>query len=248
VIRSVKELRHVAVDAVDGRIGFVEQVFFDDDRWTIRYLVVDTGPDFHDRRVLLSPMVVTGQHESPGAVNIKLTCRQVASSPPIDTEKPVSRQNELELNRHFALPPYWGGIGLWGPRMLPTELVAMPPQQQEEEASADVHLRSSREVIDYRVKATDGRVGHVEDFLYTDGSWHVRYLEVDTRNWIGGRHVLVSPRWVQSISWDDRSLSLDLSVELVRSAPEYHGRGDLTPEYERALHAHYRKDLEEPSP
>jgi uncharacterized protein YrrD len=240
----VKDLRYVAVDAVDGRIGFVEQVFFDDERWTIRYLVVDTGPEFDDRRVLLSPMVVTGYEESPGVVKVKLSCRQVASSPPIDTEKPVSRQNELELNRYFALPSYWGGIGLWGPRMLPAELVAMPPEQQQD-ASPDVHLRSSREVIGYRVKAADGRIGHVEDFLYIEGSWHVRYLEVDTRNWIGGRHVLVSPRWVQSISWDDRSLSLDLAVDLVRSAPEYRGREDLTAAYEKALHAHYRKDIEE---
>jgi uncharacterized protein YrrD len=246
VIRNVKDLRHVAVDAVDGRVGFVEQVFFDDERWTIRYLVVDTGPDFEDRRVLLSPMVVTGQQDAEGVVKVNLTCRQVAYSPPIDTEKPVSRQNELELNRYFVLPSYWGGMGLWGARTLPAELVAMPPEQQQD-AGADVHLRSSREVIGYRVKAADGRIGHVEDFLYQDDSWHIRYLEVDTRNWIGGHHVLVSPRWVASISWDARTLSLDLPVGMVREAPEYHGREDLTPEYERALHAHYHRNPDEPT-
>jgi uncharacterized protein YrrD len=243
MIRSVRELRHVSVNATDGRIGFVEQVFFDDEQWTIRYLVVDTDREFNDRRVLVSPMAVTAQDvEAKGAISVSLTRRQAAESPDIDTEKPVSRQKELEYNNYFIFPVYWEGGGLWGAQSLPAELLRAPPVHPAAGGeSADVHLRSSREVIGYRVKAVDGRIGHVEDFLYDDESWRVRYVEVDTRNWIGGLRVLVPPLTVQSVSWAARTITIVLPVETVRTAPEYVSRESLTPEFEQSLLSHYAR-------
>jgi hypothetical protein len=157
MIRNVRDLRHVAVNASDGRIGFVEQVFFDDEKWTIRYLVVDTDKEFGDRRVLVSPLAVTSLGvEALSAISVRHTRRQVADSPDIDTEKPVSRQKEIEYNRYYVLPTYWGAGGLWGAWTIPTELLSLPPQSPSaEKESVDVHLRSSREVIGYRVKARD---------------------------------------------------------------------------------------------
>jgi len=243
MIRSVKGLRHIAVNASDGRIGYVEQVFFDDAQWTIRYLVVDTDLEVAERRVLVSPMVVTGFEETaPGAIHVRLTRRQVAESPDIDTEKPVSRQKELEYNRYFLLPTYWGAMGLWGSRALPTELMSLVLQAETPEPEpGDVHLRSSRTVIGYRVKASDGKVGHIEDFLYDDASWRICYAEVDTRNWVGGRHVIVSPTWVQSVSWDDRAISVNLPVESVRAAPDYTSPDTVTPEYEELVRSHFAR-------
>jgi hypothetical protein len=241
-IRSVRNLRHEAVNAIDGRIGFVEQVFFDDDRWTIRYLVVDTDKEFDYRRVLVSPLAVIAHDAgTPGMIRVRLSRRQVAESPDIDTEKPVSRQKELEYNKYFLFPSYWNGIGVWGSGLLPAELLGLAAEiSSGEQAPADVHLRSSREVIGYRVKANDGKVGHVEDFLYDDATWQFRYLEVDIRNWIGGAHVLVPSSWVQWVSWEERSIQLDLTVEAVRAAPEYDSVESLTPEFEQRLRSHYR--------
>lgn len=246
MIGSLRSLRHVAVNARDGRIGFVEQVFFDDERWTIRYLVVDTDREFNERRVLVSPLsVIVHETDPPGTINVNLSRRQVAESPDIDTERPVSRQKELEYNRYFVFPSYWGGVGLWGGGMLPAELMGLAPRLEDaEQAPADVHLRSSRVVIGYRVKASDGRIGHIEDFLYDDASWRLRYVEVDTRNWIGGRHVLVPPSWVRSVSWEERAILFDLTVEAVRAAPEYHSGEPVTPDFEQRMRSHYLRAVE----
>jgi hypothetical protein len=246
MFRSVKDLRHTAVNATDGRIGFVEQAFFDDEKWTIRYLVVDTDQDSGDRQVLISPMAVTSSDpEATGTINVRLTRRQVADSPDIDTEQPVSRQKELEHNRYFVLPMYWGGTGLWGSHGMPAELAMLPAEPPTAlQEPADLHLRSSREVIGYRVRANGVRIGHIEDFLYDDASWRIRYIEVDTRNWIGGRHVLVPPKWAQSVSWDQRSILFDLPVEAVRTAPEYLSPQNLTPEFEKRMRSHYARVIE----
>jgi sporulation protein YlmC with PRC-barrel domain len=43
-------------------------------------------------------------------------------------------------------------------------------------------LRSTREVIGYHIAASDGEIGHVDDFVINDGSWTVRHIVVDTSN------------------------------------------------------------------
>ena len=97
------------------------------------------------------------------------------------------------------------------------------------------------EVAGYAIAAADGAIGHVEDFLVHDRSWRISYLVVDTRNWWPGKKVIVAPEWVQDISWADASVRFDVDRETIKSAPEYTGRGPLTPEYLAALHAYYRR-------
>src|SRR5438093_11214774 len=68
------------------------------------------------------------------------------------------------------------------------------------EQEGDPHLRALREVTGYRVQAPDGEIGHVDDLLTDDETWTIRYLDIETRNWRPGKHVLFSPRWVVSVS------------------------------------------------
>ena len=61
----------------------------------------------------------------------------------------------------------------------------------------DTHLRSTHEVSGYHVKATGGEIGHVEDFLFDDETWEIRYVIVDTRNWWPAKKVLLRPQWIK---------------------------------------------------
>lgn len=242
--RSVRGLRDAAVEARDGRVGFEEQVFFDDEKWAVRYLVVDTEGPAGDRSVLVSPMAVTAVDRQKAVIHVDLTCRQVSGSPDIDTERPVSRQKETEYSLYYRYPMYWGGIGLWYHEAIPSALLKTDladAKKGEEGRHDDVHLRSSREVIGYHVRARDGRIGHVEDFLFDETSWAIAYVEVDTRNWIGGKKVLVPPGWLGRVSWADRRVHIDLPLAAIRTAPAAVNPEDLTPEYEKALREHYEK-------
>ena len=92
--------------------------FFDDKTWAIRYLVVDTGTWLPDRQVLISPIAL-GQPDWEGQFfPVKLTTEQVRNSPDIDTDKPVSRQQETRLHTYYDWPVYWSGgipLGLMPP-------------------------------------------------------------------------------------------------------------------------------------
>ena len=93
----------------------------------------------------------------------------------------------------------------------------------------------------YHLEASDGEIGHVEDFLIDQGTWKIRYLEVKTRNWLPVKRVLISPEWVEGVSWAESRVSLGLSRETIKSAPEYIESRPITAEDENQLHQHYGK-------
>ena len=60
----------------------------------------------------------------------------------------------------------------------------------------------------YVIKASDGQIGTVSDFLFDDASWLVRWLVVDTGNWLSGRKVLLPPpSWGSSMQRNTNSRS-----------------------------------------
>ena len=114
MLRSIKSLHGCTVAARDGDIGSVDDVYFDDEAWGVRYLVVDTGNWMRERQVLISPYSVKHMDRESGTVHVHLARQQVQDSPNIDTHKPVSRQHETEYLLYYGYPTYWGGLNLWG--------------------------------------------------------------------------------------------------------------------------------------
>jgi len=100
-------------------------------------------------------------------------------------------------------------------------------------------LRSADEVEGYHIAASDGEIGHVETFLIDDAAWAIRYMVVDTRNWLPGRKVLVSPAWIQGISWSQNEVTVDLTREQIKNSPPYHKGQPMNREQESVLFTHY---------
>jgi len=241
-LRRMRELKSFTLRATDGDIGSLEELYFDDKSWAVRYLVVNTGSWLLGRRVLLAPMAVAGVEEAHRVVRIKLTRDQIETGPPVDIVKPISRAYEEEYYRHFQWAPYWqpGLMPGTNPLVYPTTpplIVDKPPL--DEEQLAHPHLRRSAEVAGYSIQASDGMIGHVEDVIVDDEGWVVRYFEVDTRNWLPGKKVLVAPAWIDYISWADQSVVMTLTQEAIQSAPPYDPSKVITPEYEVELLKHY---------
>ncbi len=251
MMNSVKRLDGATIHALDGEIGKVTEVYFDDEKWVIRYLIVDTGTWLAERKVLISPYSVMHPMQVDGPIRLMLNREQVKHSPDVDTHQPVSRRHESEVLRHYSYPDYWVGADLWGmggfpflPLMpvVPAVPSAPPSNLHVQMPAEDVHLRSSDHVTGYDIQATDGNIGHVVDFVFDEDSWALRYLVVDTRNWWpGGRKVLISPQWIKSISWELRSVSVHMTCEQIKASPEFDDRLVLSRDYEQRLYAAYGK-------
>jgi hypothetical protein len=255
MLRSIESLHGCKVAALDGDIGSVEQAYFDDEMWGVRYLVIDTGNWMSERQVLISPYSV--KHSDPGtsAVRVDLTRQQVRDSPNIDTHKPVSRQHETEYLRFYDYPTYWGGPNMWGMGAYPAfdltasasdlaaDGLASPLEPDADEPPADVHLRSTSEVKGYHIEAADGSIGHVSGFIFDDQTWAIRYLTVDTRNWWpAGKEVLLATHWIDAIDWSGSTVSTRLTRDAIKHSPEYDASVPLNRSYETTLHEFYGKD------
>lgn len=247
MLRGIKDLRGYKILATDGEIGKVYEFYFDDQTWTIRYLVVETGSWLFERRVLLSPIVLGQPHWDAQIFPVNLTMMQVKNSPRVDANKPVSRQLEVELHNYYNWPYYWVGGGLASDAM-----TAIPPhgiteqlrREDEKLASgelgiADPHLRSTREVIGYHIQATNGEIGHVEDFIVDDETWTIRYMVVDTKNWLPGKKVLVAPVWIESLHWAEAKVHVNLTRDKIEKSPEFDPAVPVSREYEERLHDFY---------
>jgi hypothetical protein len=249
MLRKASAIHGYAIAASDGRIGTVSDFLFDDAIWMIRWLVVDTGNWLSGRKVLLPPTVL-GQLDPYGRkFAVGSTMQQVKDSPGIDTERPVSRQIETNIYDYYGWHPYWGagrfmgGYGYGGGAM-PVSPVPDSKLLEEDIAAAqrnndDPHLRSIEAVTGYHIHASDGEIGHVEDFLVEDADWSIQYLVVDTQNWWPGKTVLISPRSAQEIDWTDNLVHLNVDRQRVKDSPAYDASTMIDPTYEKNFRSHY---------
>ena len=216
-------MKGYAIEARDGRLGTVSDFLFEDTSWMIRWLVVDTGHWLSGRKVLLPPSVLRHPDPQSRRFPVKLTMQQVKDSPEIDTDRPVSRQVESHVYDYYGWEPYWAAAlatpftaPLYHPGSKSFEQRAGPQSKE-----GDPHLRGTAAVTGYHIHATDGQIGHVEDFLVNDAGWSIRYLVVDTRNWWSGDQILISPRTVREIDWADKSIHLNISQQRVKGGRVY---------------------------
>ena len=255
MLHSLKALDGFTIAATDGKLGRVTDIYFDDEKWTIRYFEVDTGW-LAGRNVLISPISVKNIDWDQRRINVNLTQQEVNNSPGLDTARPVSRQHEAALSDYYGYPFYWTGPYAWGYTALP---VMLAPQSYDEnvrrdEAGSyepdasddDPHLRTKDEVIGYDIQATDDGVGHLEDFLFDDEDWSIQLMVIDTRNWWPGKHVLISPQIIIDISWDEKFVLLNISRNEIETSPRYDE--NHVPSREEVEHVYHRYSHHHPVP
>jgi sporulation protein YlmC with PRC-barrel domain len=242
MLYRAKTLDKYKLESLDGEIGKVKEFYFDDQYWTIRYLVADTGNWLTGNQVLISPYSLISAIKEDQHIAVNLTKKQIEESPSLDAHKPVSRQFEEIYNLYYGWPLYWGGPYMWGPY----PYIESDPEKwrvsKKGETAWDPHLRSTNEVSGYNIEASDGDIGHVEDFIIDEKTWAIRYLIVDTKNWWPGNKVLVSPKWIERVSWSENKVFVSLPRETIMKSPEYTENSLLTRDYEAALHQHYNRE------
>lgn len=222
---ALSELHRYVMHGLDADVGRIEDVYFDDQHWVVRHLVVDTRHWRRDRRVLIPPAAVQKVDEAHRRLEVGLTRAQVDQSPPIDTAQPVSRQHHVDLYSYYGFPYTWTASP-----MRPDQLVGF--------GGGDPQLRSARAVTGYHVRAVDGEVGRTEDFLIEAETWAIRYVVVRSEQ---GDHVLISPDWITGVSWEGRLLDVALSCEVLRGAPRYDPSRPADRAYETRLHHYFHR-------
>ena len=224
----LSELKNLIIAAQDGDIGRCRDFLFDDEHWTVRYLEINTSRWLLGRRVLISPASVKVPDFREGRLPVSLTRDAIKAAPGLEEHQPISRQYEIDYARYYGQMHYWGGGGVWGIGAYPVDILqttdTVPPVDENPRKVTDQdhdtpHLRSAAEVIGYRIQATDGELGAVEDFVVDTATWTIVFAMLDTRRWLPGRRVLLPISWAASISWAERAFTVDVSKRSIETAP-----------------------------
>lgn len=239
MLRSVKHLNGFTIAAVDGEIGKVKDIYFDDLTWKVRYFVVETGNWLVGRKVLLSPIALHAANMDSKTFPTSLTKEQVKNSPDIDTDKPVSVQQEEQLHMHYLWPQQReGGLGFMTTGMVGGVIAPDIPLEEriekhldsgsavdegmpEFEIKGDKHLRSFEGSTGYTIHANDGEYGEVADFLIEDTLWTIPFVVIKSGNLFANKKVLRPTSSIEKIEWANSSVYMSHSVDFLKHLPEF---------------------------
>ncbi|MFN2341110.1 MAG: PRC-barrel domain-containing protein [Halanaerobium sp.] len=252
MLRKLKNLEGFKIHGKDGDLGKVKDFYFDQQRFVLRYVVVDTGNWLKHHKILISTDSFEKINYEQEEIIVNLTAEKLEAGPRIDKNKPVSKVMEEKVVKHFDWPIYWtsphpsDGPPIEAGSMIRENIFDFDnltdAEKQAEEEEIDSNLRSLKEVRGYHIQAEDKEFGHLEDLFVDEENWLIRYLLIDTRNILPGKDVLIAPEWLRNISWNQEKIFVNKTKEEIKSAPEYREEKSdylVHRDYEEDLYDHY---------
>lgn len=242
LMRGTRDISTLRLYGLNGDVGTIQDLYFDDHSWAVRYFIVNTGGWLSGRIVLITPFAVAEIDDATASMRIKLQKEQIAEAPPITMAGPISRQYEEDYYKYYRWKPYWqtDATGWSGPTYYPDASIMILDKPLLPKHPDPPRLCSAGEIIGYSIHARDGEIGKVKDLFVDEEDWVVRYAEIETQKWSSGKNVLAQSRRVMQIDYQSRALTMSLSRHAIQSAPAYDPDELITPDYEIGLFQHYK--------
>lgn len=207
MIHPTKNLIGLTIHAIDGEIGKVTDVCFDNLTYTVRYLVVETGSFLFSREILLSTESLVPSDIQTEAFMTNLTIQQIENCPLVDSKKTISDvEEEIRLLTYYKWTNYRSALN-----------VAVETSVYEKHTAT---LHTVNEITKMKVSCTDASVGNVRDVLVDDESWKINHLIVDAFK-ISGKEVLLPTSSISELKPNNSFLLLNLSSKEIADKPEY---------------------------
>ena len=244
MLLSSKNALQFSLAAKDGAVGEVYDFYIEDSTWTIRYLVANTGSWLIRKKVLLSPLSIVKDVDLHNlSFKLDLTKAQIEEAPPADLIKTISEQYERRFFKHYKMKPYWEGANLWGDSDLLKDIQGVTVDLHEGKKKRKSTLRSAKEITGYHIQAEDGEIGHIDDFIYEEETWKIRYVIVDTRNWLPDNLVTISPDWITSVDWLNKKVIVDVNKNAIKDAPQFDSSKPINRSYETKVYDYFGRPV-----
>jgi hypothetical protein len=238
--RSLKQLLDYSVKATDGEKGNVKDFLFDEDKWIIRYLEIDLGTFFKDRKVLIGRTFLNTPEWSENIFPINITKSDIEKAPKLEKHLPVSLKYEEIYNKFNNQENYWDFQSITG-RILYPQRPIKSPKQELNEKNIDSNLRSFQEIENYQVHSKDGVFGHICDFIVDDEDWQIVYAIIDTSNWVpwNKKKVIIPINSLVEISYIREEIKLNMNIDKIKNSPKYNESLAFVPNYEESVNSFY---------
>ena len=227
MLNLFSDLQGFAIQAHDGSKGSVDDIYFDGDSWLIRYVIADISPIFFGRKALIGTELLGKPEIERRAWPVDLSKAEIedAPKPGPRTAESVSEREDRRMREERE--------GVWPAFLLGPEGAPYTPGLAEEQLAElrrireerrhppepKANLRSMAEVRGYKVRAKDDWVGTVDDFVIDPLDWQVRFIAIDTGDWLPGKRVVVSVGRLSDIDWNRGEIKAELTRDRVETSP-----------------------------
>lgn len=249
MLQAVRKFIKMKVRGTDGICGHIQDIYFDEEKWTLRYFLLDTGGWLPGKLVLISPLAIDDIDFKNKILEVNLSKDQIDKCPNPSEHAPITRQMEENYANYYEYPHYWPGMGIWPAvgydlayysRFQNHGHTDQETQSLKNKKIKDQHLRTANELKSYSLVAIDGKFGHLEDFIVDDETWELRYLVIDTINWWPSKVIILSPQWIEKIDWVELEIILGLDKVKIKNSPLY-TEENLDRDYEINLYDYYQE-------
>lgn len=239
MLRSCKSLEGYALHAVDGNIGHLKTMHFNDEDWSVRYLVVNIGGLWQGKDVLILPNTAYEFSWMAQNISVNLSKEQIKKALPYNADLPVSDQHELINRSNFKslyLAEPWSGslFPLWFPDFKVAESLKNLVQEV-----GDKDLRCVKMIVGYKVMSGEKQLGKVEDFILDCNEWKIREVVIDTNGILPAGKILVPVSHITVFDSDEEIMELDLSPDELKKYPSYNEHDAINREYVVKFYDYY---------
>jgi hypothetical protein len=208
-----QEIRDSRLVAHDGVVGKVDDLLIEDGSWTVRYLAVRIGQSHPKHQMLISTAAINELDIESDMISTILTSEQIVNGPSLDDHQPISRQYEERLVEHFGWPNYWLGRTVHvSPQALAWAAGADVTSDVNEDQSAN--LRSVAEICGYRIVASDGQAGRMNDLMVNSRTWMIDYATAMPNAWLTTEDSVFSTHHIDRIEWKNRTVFVDFRQQV----------------------------------
>lgn len=213
------------IKALDGEIGKLKDVYFDDKSWTVQYFVVELGSWFSGKDVLVPPAIIAPFDGT--VLNVQLTKDELQACPHADSAIPVSLQQRYNNRSIFNMVYTSGSFMSGGPMLVP------PISDNVKNVSGgNPHLRSCKSVSTYELVAHDGGVGSIQDILFDDSFWLIRFIVAKVNCNGECQEKLYGPQIIEDIEWSLAVVKIAGTRNQALNKPSFDASRHLDTSYE----------------
>lgn len=231
------------IDATDGEMGRIKDLYIDDHNWKIRYAIVDTRKWLPERKVLIPPSAFIEVNEENETLEVEYDKEMIKQSPPVPEESDLTIDKENQLIKYFGWTRYWPedvlisgeqrAIGVFNQK---SERIYQEPEDFEREQLIANHrdnnhkLRSHEEILYARVHGRDGKLGRLEDFVYNT-DWDLKYIVIGSPNPAEDEFYYYPVEKVASVDWYEGDLYLDETIVGLYNQKSFHNKREILNEF-----------------
>jgi hypothetical protein len=221
--------------------GTIFEMYFDDLFWNIQYLLM-TSENMEKDKIAIFSHIALGRPDDKSKT-IPIVGKQGRNQGNGKSAVPKTKEEAGSIDpiQIIELPPgYLKNISISSKETKDLIITILKDKNAIYLPSAK-HLRSHNEVLGYNIQSKDGDlIGHVDNFILEGNTWKLRYLIVDTRNWLtGGKKILLSPTWIEKVNWSSNLMAIDLSKDSIIKSPTYDPDEPLDNQFEIQLYKYY---------